>query len=238
MLNTHQSMRLFKKIDPLQREKWEQLHKKGYHPSVKEALKLIDYYPEGKGWIFEDWGRRLQMDDLANVKNKIVLEIGFGGGWYIAQILKHGANKAIGFEVSRTTIDKTKELLDILHLTNYDLHEVDERYLEVLPPNSVDIGFEHTVFQHITEEATRNYLKTLSSVLKQDGFFIGQFLMNDKIKIKDPYAKGEEEGIIYYSHDEVLNMVKDCGYIVTKYADHEWTDKNGSYWRYYVLKPV
>lgn len=226
-------LHLFKKIDPLQTEKWEKLHREGYHPSVEESLKQVDYLPEGKGWIFEDWGRRLQMN--LDVKGKTVLEIGFGGGWYLAQILQHGANRVIGFEVSQIAIDKTRELLGILHLGNNELYKVDKYYLEVLPPKSVDIVFEHTVFQHITEEATRKYLKTATNALKHDGILIAQFLMNDKLYMKDPYAEGKE-GSVYYSDNEVVRMVKDCGYAILKHADHSWSDQNGSYWRYYVLR--
>jgi SAM-dependent methyltransferase len=228
-------LRLFKKVDPLQRDKWETLHKHGYHPSVEEARKLVDVYPEGRGWIFEDWGRRLQID--IDVRGKTVTEIGFGGGWYLAQILKHGAAKVIGFEASQTAIEKATSLLNSLDLKNYELHRVDERYLDVLPPHSVDIIFQVTVFQHITEDATRNYLKSGAAVLKPGGFFINQFLLNEHMIHKDPYGKGKKEGIVYYTEKEILALLDQCGYQLLTQADHTWTDKNKSYWRYYVTKP-
>lgn len=230
------SLRLFRKSDPLQKDKWEALHRNGYHPSVNEAMKLIDVYPEGKGWIFEDWGKRLQME--LDVTGKTILEIGFGGGWYLAQILRHGAQKVVGFEVSQTAIDKATALLDTLNLKNYELHKVDDRYLDVMPQRSVDIIFQVTVFQHITEEATRNYLRSAVKVLKDSGIFISQYLMNERMKFKDPYGGGRKEGIVYYSSDEVVDMLHSCGYTILNQAEHEWTDKNNSYWRYYVLKPA
>lgn len=228
-------MRPFRKVDPLQRDKWETLHKEGYHPSVEEASRLVNVYPEGQGWIFEDWSRRLQMD--IDVRGKSVIEIGFGGGWYLAQILQHGAAKVIGFEASQTAIDKTHALMDSLHLKNYELFRVDERYFDILPTDSVDIIFQVTVFQHITEEATRNYLKSGARTLKEDGYFINQFLLNEHMIHKDPYAKGKKEGIVYYSNREVLDMLSECGYDMLKHADHTWTDENKSYWRYYVAQP-
>jgi SAM-dependent methyltransferase len=228
-------LRLFKKPDPLQRDKWETLHKQGYHPSVEEAKKLVDFYPEGQGWLFEDWGRRLQLD--IDVKDKCVLEIGFGGGWYLAQILQHGAARVIGFEASQVAITKATELLESLNLHDYELHRVDDSYLEILPSNSVDIIFQVTVFQHITEEATRNYLRSGKKVLKENGLFINQFLLNEHMVLKDPYAKGKKEGIVYYSEKEVVEMLNQCGYDVITHADHTWTDKNNSYWRYYVSMP-
>jgi cyclopropane fatty-acyl-phospholipid synthase-like methyltransferase len=228
-------LRLFKKPDPLQRDKWENLHKHGYHPSVQEAKRLVEIYPEGQGWIFEDWSRRLKMD--IPVKDKTVLEIGFGGGWYLAQLLQHGAAKVIGFEASQVAIEKTRELLEDLNLHSYELHRVTESYLGVLPADSVDVIFQVTVFQHITEEATRNYLRSGIAALKEDGLFINQFLLNDHMVMKDPYAKGKKEGIVYYSEKEVLEMIDQCGYDVITHADHTWTDENKSYWRYYVTKP-
>ena len=228
-------LRIFKKNDFLQRDKWETLHRNGYHPSIEEAMKLVNYYPEGKGWIFEDWSKRLQMD--IDVTDKVVLEIGFGGGWYLAQNLQHGASKVLGFEASTTAIEKARSLLEALHLNKYELYKVDENYLDVLPPYSVDLIFQVTVFQHITEEATRNYLKSATRVLRRDGRFISQFLMNESMHYKDPYGKGKKEGIVYYSEKEVLEMLHECNCSIQKQADHTWTDENRSYWRYYVLEP-
>lgn len=225
-------MRLFKKADPLQKEKWETLHQKGYHPDLQGALKNVANYPEGKGWIFEDWGRRLEMPHLVNVEGKIVLEIGFGGGWYLAQLMQHGA-RVIGFEVSSTAMDKAIQLFQHLDLRNYQLFIVDDRYLSILPEKSVDVVFEHTVFQHITEDTTRGYLTSANKIMKEDGMFIAQFLMNENMVVKNPYAKSE--GVVYYSHTEVVNLVEKSGFEIVKFVNHEWTDKNNSYWRYYVL---
>jgi cyclopropane fatty-acyl-phospholipid synthase-like methyltransferase len=151
-------------------------------------------------------------------------------------MLQHGASRAIGFEISQSIIDKAKAMMDMLDLQS-DFYQVDEQYLRVLPPKSIDIVYQITVFQHISEEATRAYMESARRALKDGGLFLNQFLMNDKMKVKNAYAK-DKEGIVYYSEAEIQTLVQDCGYSIVKYAQPDWTDNNGSYWRYYMLKPT
>ncbi len=224
---------MFFKKDPLQKPKWEKLHNKNYHPSPEQIIERVTNAKKKNIWLFDDWSKILQMK--LDVKNKIVLEIGCGGGWYLVQMLYRGASKVIGFEISQSVINKAKAVFNALNLDNYELYEVDERYLSVLPAKSVDIIFEITVFQHVSEEVTRNYLITSKSLLKDEGLFICQFLMNDTNPIKQPYTK-DKEGIVYYANNEVVKMVKDCGLTIFKYSDYDWRDDNNSYWRLYALK--
>lgn len=168
-------------------------------------------------------------------KDKVVAEIGCGGGWYLAEMLYQGATKAIGFEASRTVIERATQALQKLKLTAYEFREVDGRYLDVLPEKSVDILLEITVFQHISEDATKGYFRTSRRVLKNSGLFLCQFLMNDKNPLKDPY--NPKEGTVYYAHKEVMELAEDHGLRVSKYGDWKWTDGKGSYWRLYVMTP-
>jgi cyclopropane fatty-acyl-phospholipid synthase-like methyltransferase len=107
--------------------------------------------------------------------------------------------------------------------------------LDVLPAKSVDVILEITVFQHISEEATKNYFRTSRRVLKDLGLFICQFLMNDTNPLKDPY--NPNEGTVYYTHKEVTRLVEDNGLRAYKFGDWKWTDGKGSYWRLYVITP-
>jgi ubiquinone/menaquinone biosynthesis C-methylase UbiE len=207
---------------------WDKLHEKGYHPSVEEALNLVKTL--ANGWRMGEWENLLGME--IPVKGKTVLEIGCGGGWYLAQMLQHGASRAIGFEVTNVIIEKAKALMDALNL-KAEFYQVDERYLDVLPPKSVDIIYQLTVFQHISEEATKAYIQSARRVLKDDGLFINQFLMNDKMNVKNAYAKNKE-GIVYYSESEIKELIKD--YSIVKQGKYAWTDKNESYWMLYALR--
>jgi cyclopropane fatty-acyl-phospholipid synthase-like methyltransferase len=216
----------------LQKSKWEKLHENSYHPSVEGAIARIIDAKKKDIWLFDEWSNMLQME--LNVQDKTVLEIGCGGGWYLAQMLYRGASKVIGFEISLSILNKVKTTFNTLNLTGYELYEVNEQYLKVLPEKSVDIIFEITVFQHIAEKVTRNYLKASKSVLKGDGVFLCQFLMNDKNPLKRPYSTSE--GIVYYSHAQVVKMIDDCGLTIQTYSDYAWRGQDNSYWRLYALK--
>jgi len=149
-------------------------------------------------------------------------------------MLYRGAKNVIGFEISKSIIDKAIQALDSLNFSNYEFHEADEEFLNKLEPKSVDIIFEITVFQHISEEATKNYLITSKKVLKDNGLFLCQFLMNEINPIKHPYAKNKE-GTVYYSHKEIENLVNDCGLHIEKYLNYNWKDENNSFWRLYIF---
>ena len=228
-------MIFFNSKDEFQKKKWDLLHKKDYHPSVKESVKRITDHKNQNIWLFDEWSKILEID--INVENKTILEIGFGGGWYLAQMLFRNASKVIGFEITEEIINKAKEVFQSLNLKNYEFFEVHEEFLNILDKNSVDIIFENTVFQHISEEITKNYLLSSKNVLKNDGIILCQFLMNDDDTIKTPYTKNKE-GIVYYSHKEILKLVDECNLRIEKYGDFEWKDERNSYWRLYIIKNI
>ena len=226
-------MIFFKPKDISQKKKWDLLHKKDYHPSVKEGVTRIIEHKNQNSWIFDEWSKILGID--IDVENKTILEIGFGGGWYLAQMLFRNASKVIGFEITENIINKAKVIFKLLDLKHYEFFEVQEEFLNILDKNSVDIIFEITVFQHISEEVTKNYLLSSKNVLKNDGIILFQFLMNDDAPIKNPYAKNKE-GIVYYSHKEILKLVDECNLRIEKYDDYRWKDEHNSYWRLYLIK--
>jgi len=226
-------MIFFNSKDELQKNKWDLLHKKDYHPSIEESINRIIKHKNQNIWIFDEWSKILGID--ITVQNKTILEIGFGGGWYLAQMLFRGASKVIGFEITKIIINKTKQIFESLNLKNYEFYEVNDDYLKIIPENKIDIIFENTVFQHISEEATKNYLLTSKNILKNNGIILCQFLMNDSNPKKDSYVK-HKEGIVYYSHYEILKLVDECNLRIKKYGDFEWRDEHNSYWRLYLIQ--
>lgn len=218
--------------DSLQKSKWRKLHENKYHPSIEKIIERINEHKSQNIWLFKEWEQILNMQ--LPVQDKIVLEIGCGGGWYLAQMLYQGAKKVIGIEIDKTIIDKANEAFKNLGLKNYDFHEIDESFFNFIPSKSVDVVYEMTVFQHIFKEITLKYLQDTSRILKDDGIMLAQFLMNDSDPVKNPSPK--KEGIMYYSHKEVLELARESGLQVDKFANYEWTDGKGSYWRIYVFK--
>ena len=85
-------------------------------------------------------------------------------------------------------------------------------------------------------QVARKHLKLiLKNILKNDGIILCQFLMNDDDPIKNPYAKNKE-GIVYYSHKEILKLVDECNLKIEKYGNFEWEDEHNSYWRLYLIQ--
>lgn len=221
--------------DEFQKKKWESLHKKNYHPSIEDSVKRIIDNKNQNIYLFDEMGKMLGIN--INVENKTILEIGFGGGWYLAQMLFRNASKVIGFEITEAIITKAKKIFQSLNLKNYEFFEVHEEFLNILDKNSIDIIFETTVFQHISEKSTKNYLLSSKNVLKNDGIILCQFLMNDVHPIKRSYTR-DSQGIVYYSHKEILKLVDECNLRIEKYSDYEWRDEHNGYWRLYIIKNI
>lgn len=220
-------------IDPLQKSTWRKLHGADYCPPVPQIIERITEARRKNSWLFDEWSRILQTD--LDVKGKVVMEIGFGGGWYLAQMLYRGASRVVGFEISQSVIQKATAALEALHLNSHQLYEVNKEYLNILSPHTIDLIYEITVFQHVPKSVTKGYLSTAKRVMKEKGQFICQFLMNETHpKEYTPYAK---EGTVRYTHDEVVSMVASCGLSIRKYSNYgDWKDSEDNYWRLYVLE--
>ena len=223
---------MFGKSDLFQKSKWKKLHEGGYHPTVEQIIEKINERVSQNILQVKDWERLLEM--TFSMKDKTVLEIGSGAGWYIAEMIRLGAKRAIGIEIDKTIIDKSQSALEKLGLTGFEFHEITDDYFNFLPSKSVDLVYEMTVFQHILENITLRYMQETSRILRNDGFMVAQFLMNDSNPIKNPSKN--KEGIMYYSHDEIVDMAKKSGLTIVKFANYDWSDGKGSYWRLYLFK--
>lgn len=73
------------KRDPLQKRKWEKLHMRGYHPSVEEIVRRINETREKRAWLSDALSDIVQM--RIDFKDKVIVEIGCGGGWYLAETI-------------------------------------------------------------------------------------------------------------------------------------------------------
>ncbi len=233
MKGTNIFFMLFKK-DNFQKSKWRKIQKKNYHPSIDKIIERINGHKSKNEWLIKEWENFLKIK--IPVKDKTVLEIGCGGGWYLAQMLDLGAKKVIGIEIEESIIEKSEEVFKRLELQNYEFHMIDENFFNFLPSRSVDMVIEITVFQHILEEITLRYMKETSKILKKDGMMLSQFLLNDSNPVKK--SSWRKEGHMVYSHNEVLEIAKESDLEVIRYGDYEWTDGRGSLWRVYLFKPI
>lgn len=224
----------FGKPDSFQKSKWRILHGEGYHPSVEQIVKNIKERESKNQLLAKDWERLFNMN--INLKDKIVLEIGFGTGIYVAEMIKIGAKKVIGIEIDKIIIDKSTSALQQLGITGFEFHEITDDFFDFIPPKSVNLVYEMTVFQHLLENLTLRYMQETSRILSKDGIMIAQFVMNDLNPKK--HSSLRKQGNMSYSHSEVVGMCKKSNLRIDKYIDYDWSDGKGSYWRLYLFKPA
>ncbi len=112
-------------------------------------------------------------DFLDDTKDKVSLEIGYGGGRLIAAASKM-FKRALGVDIhcrSPLVLDK----LVSLGIKNFGLYEADGKTIPV-SDEYVDFVYSYIVFQHLeTMDVTMEYLKEIRRVLKKGGMAIIYF---------------------------------------------------------------
>jgi tRNA (guanine-N7-)-methyltransferase len=83
--------------------------------------------------------------DLFPVKNKVVVEIGFGSGRHLLyQAKQHPQTLFIGIEIHKASIEQVIKQINIQELENVYLLDYDARlFLELLPSNSIETIYVH-----------------------------------------------------------------------------------------------
>lgn len=225
-------------LDEFQSEKWSKLHKgNAYFTRVDDGsddiCDMLRRRTASGGNIISEINRT-HMADASTLRGKVVMEIGFGGGWYLAQALKGGARGVYGFEVADNIVRAASAAFDRLGVGPHKFYKVDKRYLDALPRDSVDVAFSKTVFQHINPRGTAAYLRTVPGTLRDSGYCLFQFLMNEKNPARNSNAP-DDEGVVSYTKAEADAMVSSAGLHTLVYAE-TWRDAgNGNYWAWYKL---
>jgi len=210
---------------------WNKLHKKDYHPDVEGIKKRInDSKGKPENSIFEWWKRHLGYP--VSVSGLSVLEIGHGGGWFLADALDRGASKVVGLEISDEINNRGNQALNDLGYQNFQFLRGNGRNLSVLNGNSFDLIFSNTVFQHMPTRHTKNYLKNLRHLSSTQGTILVQILhsRSNSLKILSP----SDLFSVSYSEREFLKILKDCGLTVSKYVEIDYGSAI-NFWGLYVL---
>lgn len=225
--------------DEFQAEKWGNLHRSNAYfirvdGGSDDICDMIRRRTAGEACIISEIDRA-HMADAGALRGKTVLEIGFGGGWYLAQALKAGASGVYGFEAADNIVRSASAAFDRLGLGPYRFYRVGNGYLNALPRGSVDVAFSKTVFQHINPRATAAYLRTVPGALRDGVYCLFQFLLNEKNPVKDSNIP-DDEGQVSYTKAEVDAMVSGAGLHTLVYAE-TWMDDagTGNYWSWYKL---
>ncbi len=102
------------------------------------------------------------------VKDKVVLDIACGSGYGADHLLKAGAQKVVGVDISEETIGYCKEKY-VGDKIEFFVGSVEKIPLE---DKSVDVIVSFETIEHVNEVAQIQFLREVKRVLKSDGMFI------------------------------------------------------------------
>lgn len=147
-----------------------------------------------------------------------ILEIGFGNGVFLKQLIIDDKKKVYGIDYSEIMIEAAKEINKKL----IEKGDIEIKYGAIENIQYPDKFFDkictiNTVYFWETAEAALNEIKR---VLKKDGYFAIGFRSKDKVK-KHEFTKYDFQ---LYNCDELEEVVKTNGseiYSLTKKDDHD-----------------
>ena len=213
---------------------WDRLQRNGYHPPTDEIVARIqrDIGVGDSDGFLALWGSYL--DESIDVVDCNVVEIGHGGGWYLAQCIRAGCRHAYGLEVSEFINTKARAALMHFAYSNVSLEVVDEHFLSTFKCTP-DVVYAITVFQHLPTEVLEEYFLSAAKVMSSESRFYFQTLEND--------AKTNRRGSlsdvfsISYHPNEVMNLLTKSGLKIDKRFEHHFDDPH-NYWAIYKVSCV
>jgi protein-L-isoaspartate O-methyltransferase len=213
---------------------WEKLHSRDYHPNVDGiTARISQQREESNTSLFIRLGQ--QLDYRIELQNKTVLEIGHGGGWYLASALDSGAREVAGLEISDEINRRAACALQTLGYQNYKLYLGDGKDLNVLKGFKFDFIFSITVLQHMPTWATKKYLQGMADLLDQEGMCVIQTLGSYGPSMKR--LSGVDLFSVAYSEKEFDNLLKVCGFQIIRSTKEEYgSDK--TYWGIYLIRKL
>jgi SAM-dependent methyltransferase len=211
---------------------WNRLHKRDYHPKVEGIIARINLQKlDPSKSLFARWSN--QLNHVIDLKNKSVLEIGHGGGWYIAEALDSGAKHVSGLEISEEINNRARFSLKKLNYSNFQLFLGNGKNLKALQGSKYDFIFTITVLQHMPTKVTKKYLKDISHLLDTNGFCVIQTLNTYGISKKR--LSSADLFSVAYSKNEFDKLLINCGLYIVRYAVEEYESQD-TYWGIYLVK--
>jgi SAM-dependent methyltransferase len=211
---------------------WNKLHKNNYHPDVEGIKARINesrMKPENS--IFEWW--KLHLGNSIKVEGLSVLEIGHGGGWFLADALDRGAKRVVGLEISDEINSRSGQALSELGYQNFQFVKGNGKNLAIINGYTFDLIFSNTVFQHMPTRHTKKYLRSLAKLVNTEGTILIQILhsKSNSLKVLSP----SDLFSVSYSKQEFSRLLKNCSLSVTKNVEIDYgSDIN--FWGLYLLK--
>lgn len=215
---------------------WSWLHSSDYHPDVEGIIARIE---TAKGnpseySLLKFWSEHLHYP--LNVSEKRVLEIGHGGGWYLAEMLDSQAGSVCGLEISRALNLRASQALKKLKYSNFELALGNGRNLSVLDSASFDFVYANTVVQHLSTKTLKNYLREISRVLAPEGLCVLQVLQTRLPASQKRLSRADLFSVAYTS-SEFESLLGTIGFTTVAFGEIKY-GTDDKYWGLYALKKV
>jgi SAM-dependent methyltransferase len=210
---------------------WKRLHLNDYHPDV-DGIKdrILRTREDSRFKLFERWSSQLEYK--INLLDKSVLEIGHGGGWYLAEALDAGASSVTGYEIADEINLRANKAFTELGLTNFHFLKGDGRSLRAVSDKQYDFVFSITVLQHIPTRVTKRYLQEINHLLIPGGVCVLQVLQKHGASYKR-LSKADLFSVAY-SKKEFDEIVDGSGLKIKNYVIENY-DSDETYWGVYLL---
>lgn len=151
--------------------KVKKFEKEKSHQSLFEDLWTNYTFEEYKKERLGRYTKRIKINKLGPlIKNKDVIDFGCGHGQFLTSMLSFGANKCVGIDYGKRSIDYAKDVQKKLGISQSKLKfKVASVYKSGEKSDSYDFAIQNGVFHHLDDEL-KAYTE-VRRVLKKDGYF-------------------------------------------------------------------
>jgi ubiquinone/menaquinone biosynthesis C-methylase UbiE len=213
---------------------WSRLHSSEYHPDVEGIIVRIETAKRNPGEysLLQFWSEHLKYP--LNVSGKRVLEIGHGGGWYLAEMLDSGARSVCGLEISGALNMRASEALKKSKYSNFELFLGNGRDFSALHSSSFDFIYANTVVQHLSTKTLKNYLMEISRLLTPEGLCVLQVLQTH-LPVSQKRLSGSDLFSVAYTSSEFESLLRASGFTNQAFGEINYGTED-KFWGLYAFK--
>jgi len=215
---------------------WSRLHAADYHPDTKGIVARIEAAKANPSEysLIQFWSKHLKKDLV--VSGKDVLEIGHGGGWYLAEMIDAGSRKVCGLEISAELNSRASQALAQAGYSNYQLVVGSGSDLSVLRGLTFDFIYANTVVQHLSTNTLKKYLRDMSGLLNDEGFCVLQVLQTRSPSSRKRFSRSDLFSVAYIP-SEFNSILLKYGFLLKDYAEIEYGSED-DFWGLYVFNKL
>jgi len=161
-----------------QMERWRLRHQRKYHGSYESI-----HERNTASWTHGDdsWTPQLFHMFRFDPTDKVLFDVGAGGGWYALECLRAGARKVYCLEIDDRIIRQAKRSFQALGVSEeaYQFVNIATEGVAALP--QADIIYCLTVFQHIPYRLAEGYFRWMAERLTPEGEAHLQFHQREEL---------------------------------------------------------